>query len=603
LAAGSDPQVEAAPAVPQAAGRLADSSRGTTDGRGRPRRLHFKRKIKEKQMKIFTLSLMIGILVMASGCTSPKQEQAPSPLAAKIKRFAPTVITGDVSRLSPGDREALKKLVRAAALLDTLYAHQAWSGTDSLRARLEADTSAEGKERLHFFTLNGGPWSKLDHDAPFIEGVPATKPPQANYYPPDMTKEEFNTWVASLPGPEQKKATGFFYTVRRNPDRTLRLVPYSEEYRDLLEPAAALLRDAAALTDNASLKKFLTLRADAFLSNDYYASDVAWMDLDSPIEPTIGPYEVYMDELFNYKAAFEAYICLRDDEETAKLAMFSKRLQEIENNLPIEKRYRNPKLGAMAPIRVVDEIAQGGEARPGVQAAAFNLPNDERVTTEKGSKRVMLKNIQEAKFRTILAPIAATLIDTAQRPKIAFDPFFTFILAHELMHGLGPHSIVADGRATTARQAMKDLSSAFEEAKADISALFALQYLIDTGALDRTMEESMYVTFLAGIFRSVRFGLNEAHGKGMALQFNYLADEGAIVQDTATGRFTADIPRFKQAARKLTAEIMTIQAEGAYDKAAALISKYAVIRPGMKAALDRLSDIPVDIEPLFPTIE
>ena len=554
-------------------------------------------------MKIFTLSLMIGILVMASGCTSPKQEQAPSPLAAKIKRFAPTVITGDVSRLSPGDREALKKLVRAAALLDTLYAHQAWSGTDSLRARLEADTSAEGKERLHFFTLNGGPWSKLDHNAPFIEGVPATKPPQANYYPPDMTKEEFNTWVASLPGPEQKKATGFFYTVRRNPDRTLRLVPYSEEYRDLLEPAAALLRDAAALTDNASLKKFLTLRADAFLSNDYYASDVAWMDLDSPIEPTIGPYEVYMDELFNYKAAFEAYICLRDDEETAKLAMFSKRLQEIENNLPIEKRYRNPKLGAMAPIRVVDEIAQGGEARPGVQAAAFNLPNDERVTTEKGSKRVMLKNIQEAKFRTILAPIAATLIDTVQRPKIAFDPFFTFILAHELMHGLGPHSIVVDGRATTARQAMKDLSSAFEEAKADISALFALQYLIDTGALDRTMEESMYVTFLAGIFRSVRFGLNEAHGKGMALQFNYLADEGAIVQDTATGRFTADIPRFKQAARKLTAEIMTIQAEGAYDKAAALISKYAVIRPGMKAALDRLSDIPVDIEPLFPTIE
>jgi len=554
-------------------------------------------------MKIFTLSLMIGILVMASGCTSPKQEQAPSPLAAKIKRFAPTVITGDVSRLSPGDREALKKLVRAAALLDTLYAHQAWSGTDSLRARLEADTSAEGKERLHFFTLNGGPWSKLDQDAPFIEGVPATKPPQANYYPPDMTKEEFNTWVASLPGPEQKKATGFFYTVRRNPDRTLRLVPYSEEYRDLLEPAAALLRDAAALTDNASLKKFLTLRADAFLSNDYYASDVAWMDLDSPIEPTIGPYEVYMDELFNYKAAFEAYICLRDDEETAKLAMFSKRLQEIENNLPIEKRYRNPKLGAMAPIRVVDEIAQGGEARPGVQAAAFNLPNDERVTTEKGSKRVMLKNIQEAKFRTILAPIAATLIDSAQRPKIAFDPFFTVILAHELMHGLGPHSIVVDGRATTARQAMKDLSSAFEEAKADISALFALQYLIDTGALDRTMEESMYVTFLAGIFRSVRFGLNEAHGKGMALQFNYLADEGAIVQDTATGRFTADIPRFKQAARKLTAEIMTIQAEGAYDKAAALISKYAVIRPGMKAALDRLSDIPVDIEPLFPTIE
>lgn len=554
-------------------------------------------------MKTLTLLLMIGILAMASGCSSPKREQAASPLAEKIKRFAPTAVAGDLSRLSQGDREALKKLIQAAALMDKIYARQLWSGTDSLRAKLEADTSPEGKERLHYYMLNGGPWSKLDHDVPFLEGVPATKPPEGNYYFADMTKEEFTAWVATLPELEQMKATGFFYTIRRNADRTLRMVPYSDEYRDLLEPAAQLLRDAAALTENASLRKFLSLRADAFLSNDYYASDVAWMDLDSPVEPTIGPYEVYMDELFNYKAAFEAFICLRDDDETAKLATFATHLQEIENNLPIDKRYRNPKLGAMAPIRVVDEVAQGGEARPGIQTAAFNLPNDERVTAEKGSKRVMLRNIQAAKFRTILTPIAAVLIDPAQRPKIAFDPFFTHILAHELMHGLGPHTIVVNGRQTTARQAMKELSSALEEAKADISGLFALQYLIDTGALDRGKEESMYVTFLAGIFRSVRFGVNDAHGKGMSLQFNYLSDEGAIHKDTTTGYFTADIPRFKEAARKLTGVIMTIQAEGSYDKAAALMAAYGVVRPAMKAVLDRLSEIPVDIEPQFPVIQ
>ncbi len=554
-------------------------------------------------MKTFTFSLMIGMIAMASGCSSPKSEQAASPLAEKIKRFAPTAIAADLSRLSPGDRQALKKLIQAAALMDRIYARQSWSGTDSLRAKLQADITPEGIERLHFYDLNGGPWSRLDQDAPFLPGVPGTKPPQANYYPADITKEEFTAWVARLPEPEQKKATGFFYTIRRNANRTLRVVPYSEEYRDLLEPAATLLRDAAALTENASLKKFLTLRAEAFHSNDYYASDVAWMDLDSPVEPTIGPYEVYMDEVFNYKAAFEAFICLRDDAETAKLAMFAGHLQEIENNLPIDKRYRNPKLGAMAPIRVVDEVAQGGESRPGIQTAAYNLPNDERVTAEKGSKRVMLKNIQEAKFRTILTPLAAKLLNPAQQPKIAFDPFFTHILAHELMHGLGPHSIVVNGKKTTARQAMKELSSALEEAKADISGLFALQYLMDTGVLDRGREESMYVTFLAGIFRSVRFGTNDAHGKGMALQFNYLSGEGAIHQDSTSGYFTADIPRFKEAAKKLTGVIMTIQAEGSYEKAAALMGTYGVVRPAMKAALDRLTDIPVDIEPQFPVVQ
>lgn len=541
--------------------------------------------------------MLAAAVITACSCTPPRKEE--SPLEAKIKRYTPAVITGDTSRLSPGDRQALRTLVRAASMMDALYLRQVWSGNEALRARLAADTSIEGRRRLHYFDINMSPWSSLDHDAPFIDGVPP-KPPQANYYPADMTREEFTTWLATLPEAEKDRATGFFTTIRRDAAGRLTVVPYSTEYHDLLEPAARVLRDAAALTDNASLRRFLTLRADAFLSNDYYQSDVAWMDLDSPIDVTIGPYEVYMDELFNYKAAFEAYITLRNDEETAKLARFSRELQGVENSLPIDPRFRNPHLGGMAPIRVVDEVAIGGEARAGVQTAAFNLPNDEKVTREKGSKRVMLRNVQQAKFQNILLPIAGRLVDPSQRQLIAFDPFFTHILAHELMHGLGPHSIQVGGKATTVRQAMKELSSALEEAKADISGLFMLQLLIDRGIVDRSIEQPMYATFLAGIFRSVRFGINEAHGRGMALQFNYLMNNGAILHDAQQGMFRVDFAKIKPAVTALTGEIMTLQARGDYDGARSLLEKLAVMRPELRSALDRLADIPVDIEPVFP---
>lgn len=547
-------------------------------------------------MKPLAALLIAGTIAMITGCS---HEKPPSVLDAKIKRFAPTPVTADLSHLSPGDRAALGKLVQAAELIDRIYTRQVWSGNEALRAKLEADKTTEGSDRLHYYNINRSPWSNLDHDEPFIQGVPKIRPACANYYPEDMSKEEFNTWAGSLTEEQKKEATGFFFTIRRNGIRHLEAIPYSQEYRDLLIPAARLLKEAAGLTDNASLKTFLSRRADAFASNDYYESDVAWMDLDSPIEPTIGPYEVYLDGLFNYKAAFEAFICLRDDSSTAKLGRFSAHLQEIEDALPIDPRYRNPKLGALAPIRVVDEVVTGGEARGGVQTAAFNLPNDERVTAEKGSKRVMIKNVQEAKFRTILKPIAGIAIDPAQQPYVSFNAFFTHILAHELMHGLGPHSIVVAGKKTTARQAMQELSSALEEAKADVSGLFALQYMVDHGIVDTTMEKQMYVTYLAGIFRSVRFGINEAHGQGMAMQFNYLMDEGAIVYSEASGVFSADAAKFKAGVRKLTGEIMTLQAQGNYEGARLLLIRYAVIRPAMQRTLDRLAHLPVDIEPQF----
>jgi hypothetical protein len=360
------------------------------------------------------------------------------------------------------------------------------------------------------------------------------------------------------------------------------------------------LREAAALTTNATLRDFLNKRAAAFASNDYYDSDVAWMDLDSPIDLTIGPYETYEDELFGYKAAFEAYVTLRDDAETAKLLKFSSYLQELEDHLPIDPKYRNPKLGAASPIRVVNEVFSSGEGNSGVQTAAFNLPNDERVVKEKGSKRIMLKNVQDAKFNKTLIPISRVVLTPADQAKLSFDSFFTHILTHELMHGLGPHNIDVGGQATTVRLQLKDKYSSIEEAKADVTGLWALQYLINKGAVPKTMQRTLYTTYLASMFRSVRFGINEAHGRGVAMQFNYFTDEGGIKYDERTGKFSVDESKIQDAVRKLTTELLTIEAEGSYEKAAAILDKYAVIRTPMKSALDKLKGVPVDIEPVFP---
>jgi len=525
-------------------------------------------------------------------------------LKPKIDRFAPIELNVDINRLAKADQAALVKLIQAARVMDRIYLGQVWSGNPTLSIRLEKDKSPRGRQVWQYFQMNMGPWSELDGGEPFVQGVPAHRPPGANYYPEDMSKEEFNTWVNSLPEAEKQKATGFFYTIRRAPGgKGLVSVPYSDEYRQDLTEASDLLKQAAGLTQNPTLKSYLEKRAAAFQTNDYYESDVAWLELDSPIDVTIGPYETYMDELFGYKAAFEAFVGLRDDAESQKLALLTRHLQEIENNLPIDSRYRNPKLGGLAPIRVIDEIVVGGEARKGVQTAAFNLPNDERVIREKGSKRVMLKNVQEAKFQKILVPISKTAVSPDQGSQVNFDAFFTHILAHELMHGLGPHDIQVNGRKTTVREEMKQLYSALEEAKADISGLFALQYLIDHRLMnvDRFSEPAMYATYLAGVFRSVRFGIKEAHGRGMALQFNYLTDQGAIEHIPADGTFRVNLGKIKEAARRLTGEIMTIQAQGDYPKAKALLDRLAVIRPAMQQTLDKFGDLPVDIRPIFVT--
>jgi Peptidase family M49 len=521
-------------------------------------------------------------------------------LKKKISRYSLTVVSASTASLSRNDRLALQKIIEAAKLMDPLFLKQDWSGNLAMKKQLEKDTTALGGLRLHYFNIEKGPWSSLDNGEPFVPGAPAHKPPQANFYPIDMTKEEFNTWIATLSEADREKATGFFWVIKRDANRKLTMAPYSQEYREFLAPAAQLLREASALTSNPTLKRYLSTRAEAFLSDDYYASDVAWMDLDAPIDVTIGPYETYEDELFSFKAAFEAFVTLRDDAETAKLAKFSQYLQELENNLPIDPQYRNPKLGAASPIRVVNEVFASGDGNHGVQTAAFNLPNDERVVREKGSKRVLLKNVQEAKFQKTLVPISKVVLEPAQQRDLSFGSFFTHILAHELMHGLGPHNITVNGQETTVRKQLRDTYSALEEAKADITGLWALQYLIDKGVLDKSMENALYTTFLASMFRSVRFGTNDAHGKGIALQFNYLTDEGAIKHDESRGTYSIDLARFKEGTRKLTHDIMTVQAEGSYENAKTMLDTLGVIRPPMQKTLDSLSSVPVDIEPQFP---
>jgi hypothetical protein len=521
-------------------------------------------------------------------------------------RFAPADIGADLSALPKNERDALAKLIDASRIMDALFLRQAWAGNDAMLQDLAARAarpvgpraSRSAAIRLHYFLINKGPWDRLDHNRPFVPGAPA-KPDGANFYPAGATKADVQKWFDGLSGAAKEAATGFFTTIRRG-DKGLIAVPYSVEYQGELARAAELLREAAELTSNATLKKFLTARADAFLTNDYYASDVAWMELDAAIEPTIGPYEVYEDEWFNAKAAFEAFITVRDEAESKKLQSFSDHLQELENNLPIDPKYRNPKLGAFAPIRVVNEIFAAGDGNRGVQTAAFNLPNDERVVKEKGTKRVMLKNVQDAKFSLVLLPISKIALPAADQAKVAFPAFFTHILMHELMHGLGPHNITVGGRQTTVRQELKETYSAIEEAKADVSGLWALRYLADHKQLDPAIARTMYTTFLASAFRSIRFGVNEAHGRGIAVQINYLLDAGAF-KVRPDGTFTVDNAKVADAVTALTKEIMTLQAEGNYAKAKEMIERLGIVRPEVKKVLDRLTGIPVDIEPRFTT--
>ncbi len=522
-------------------------------------------------------------------------------LKASLDQFVPTPLEVDVSVLPASERKALARLVQAARVIDPLFLRQSWAGNEAWLMSLARDTTPLGQARLRVFLLNQGPWDRLKHDAPFIPGVPP-KPESGNFYPAGATKDEVSRWMSTLPAADRARASGFFTTIRRTPAGGFAIVPYSLEYQGELARAAALLREAAAATAQPALRSFLEQRAAALLDDDYAPSDVAWMQLDTTIDPTFGPYETYEDEWFNQKAAFEAYITVVDPKETEKLKRFSSQLQALENALPMDDRYKNPKIGALAPIRVVNSLFASGDGNRGVQTAAYNLPNDERTVAAHGSKRIMLRNMDLAKFDQTLIPIAKIAIAPQLLKSVQFDPFFTQILMHELMHGIGPQRITVNGRETTPRAELQETYGAIEECKADVVGIWAMQRLVDQAQLPAEMGKALGPTVLAGLFRSIRFGLNEAHGKGTAVQLNWLLDAGAYTV-SPDGRFTLVPEKVGPAFEALARELLTIEATGDKARAKALLDRLVVHRPETERVLSRLGKVPVDIAPRYVTAE
>lgn len=513
-------------------------------------------------------------------------------IEARRAQFVPQTLTTDVGYLSPGDVEALGALVEAARAVDDIFKRQAWRGNPALAPRVAELSSQAAKD---YYRIMYGPWDRLKEFEPFLGDAP--HPAGAGFYPEDMTADEFNAWLEQHP--EDREAFTGLHTIIQRGEQGLEAVPYSLAYGEQLERAAAALRRAAAATDNQSLKTFLELRADAFFSDDYFASDMAWMDLDSPIEVVIGPYETYEDGLFGYKAAFESFVCVANPEDSAALDKFKGELPFLERNLPIPDQYKNFERGSESPIRVADEVFTAGDARAGVQTLAFNLPNDERVREAKGSKKVLLKNMMHAKYDGILTPISKQVLPADQQDRLSFEAYFQFTLHHELSHGLGPGQIVVDGRETEVRLELKDLYSALEEAKADVLGVYDIYALVDTGVMDRSILDSLPWTYTAGLFRSARFGLTEAHGLGVVVQTNWLLDHDAI-EVTDDGMYRPRPDAFQPALESLATELLTIQATGDYARAQKLVKDYGTPPDSMVAGIKRLADIPVDVDPVYP---
>ena len=544
-----------------------------------------------------SLIATLGCAPSAEGPAGPTEEDSAvaRELAARLARFAPTELRADLSGLNEADRQVLAELVAAAREMDEIFLRQVWRGNPELRAQLAERQGPGAEEARAYFAVNFGPWDRLDEMEPFLGEIP--HPPGAGYYPVGMTPHEFEAWIAAHP--EDEAAFTSLTTVIRRQDPDLVAIPYSSAYREWLEPAAAAMLRAAEATDNESLRRFLTTRADAFFSDDYYESDIAWMDLDSPVEVTIGPYETYEDGLFGYKAAFEAFVTVASAEESARLERFKALLPWLERNLPIPEEHKNLDRGSESPIRVVDVLFVGGDSKAGVQTLAFNLPNDERVREEKGSKKVLLRNVLRAKFDKILVPIAERVLPPEDAARVSFDAYMAEVLHHELSHGLGPGKITIDGRDTEVRLELKELYSTLEEAKADVMGVYDILALIAEGEIPAELRDSLEPTYVAGLFRSARFGVHEAHGQGVVSQFNYLLEKGALEVD-AEGRFRSVREKFDGAIEDLLREMLMLQATGDYAGTAEFLGTYGVASEALLAAIDRLQEVPVDIRPIYP---
>lgn len=557
-----------------------------------------------------SLTVAIPLIVLFTAChttspvMTPVSHAGPAlvpDLGKRLEQLPQVPIDYDRNLLNDEQKQVLAKLVEASKLIDEIFLLQVSEKNPELRQTLYdlAATDPAYRDAYEYFRVMYGRWDRLAEGEPFVApfGAEGVKPKGAGFYPADITPEKLEEWANSDPA-----ATGEIqdlFTVIRREGGSLVSVPYSKEYRNYLVPAAEALRKAAAMTSNRSLRDYLTKRADAFLSDDYYESDLAWMDLDSDIEVVIGPYEVYEDTLNNYKASFESFVTAVDRDESRKLSRYVSHLPRMEQNLPIPDEHKNPNRGAESPIKVVQEIFTAGDTRAGVQTAAFNLPNDERVREAKGSKKVLLKNVMEAKFNKTGLPIATRILAPEHSRLVSFDPFFNHVLFHELSHGLGPGIITGpDGEKVEARLLLRETYSTVEETKADVAGIWNILYAMDNELIDSFTTEDLFSSYAGLMFRSMRFGLDSAHGRGNSIQWNWMRENGAIIRDP-NGRFRVNYDLMKEAVESLLHELLMIEATGDYERAQRLLDTYGVTNAEIDTIIADLDDLPVDIAPVF----
>jgi Peptidase family M49 len=551
------------------------------------------------------LALAALLLATAACATRPAEPLATNPapaqgydLAAQRAKIARIAMAPDTAFLSAEEREVVNLLIQAAEQMNPIYLRQRSVENPTIRAEIARSAHPQKALLLDMFDLHFGPWDTLAENHPFYGGE--AMPAGAGFYPRDLTKEAFEAYLLAHPG-EKEELTSGYTVVKRRGDRLV-AVPYSVEYRQWLEPAAKLLERAAARTGNASLKKFLNLRAKAFRTNDYYESELAWMDVSgTPIEVVIGPYEVYTDSLYGTKTAFEAFVTVQDPSESAALSHYKALLPDMERNLPVDESYKNFNRPFSSPILVADQVHGGGDNVPGVQTIAFNLPNDERVREAKGAKKVILANVLGAKYDRILAPMAGLVLVPDQARLVTRKYMTQETLFHELSHSLGPGTIRVGGRQTTVNAELKDQYSAIEESKADVMGVYNILYLMRRGELPVAEREQLLATYFAGIFRSVRFGIDEAHGRGAAMQYAYLKEKGAFDWDGGSRRFRIDYDRLESGLKDLVADLVRLQGNGDYAGTKAFFDRYARLDDNARAVLATTAHIPTDIQPVYPT--
>ena len=514
----------------------------------------------------------------ASVSTTPAETQIPA-----SSDYAVVPLKADLSGFDENGKRMIALLVQAAQVMDDLYWQQSWDGD---RAALLQRAPDAGTRDL--VALNFGPWDRLNEDKPLLEGI-GPRPPGATFYPADMTTQEFEQ-------AELADKASWYTLLRRDANGKLVTVPYHVAYKADLERAAGLLREAAKLSADASFASYLELRAKALLDDDFLASDLAWMDMKSnPVDIVIGPIESYEDALFGYKTAYEGIVLVKDQEWSQRLTRFAQFLPELQRGLPVPDKYKAQMPGSNADLNAYAAVYYGGDANVGAKTIAINLPNDEEVQLQKGTRRLQLENVMQAKFDAIMLPIAKQLVADDQLKHVTFDAFFQNTMFHEVAHGLGIKNTL-DGKGTVS-EALKDQASSFEEGKADVLGLYMVQKLADKGEMDKAKLLDNYVTFLAGIMRSVRFGAADAHAKANMVRFNFFAEQGAFSRDAQTGRYRVDAEKMRKAIDALSAKLLTIQGDGDYTGAKQLTDTLGVIEPDLAADLKKLeaAGIPVDI--------